>query len=824
MLLAVVPTLAAALVATVTLSPAPLPSTPGARSARAAVLEVRPAARPTVLRKLSLRGQQVELGQGSFEASAADGPTQPFLLKHTEVVADITGMVATLTVTQQFENPFSVPVEGVYVFPLPDDAAVNELLLTAGGRQIRAQIQKREVARRQYEQAKSEGRRAALLDQERPNIFTQSVANLLPHEAVKVTLTFVAPVHFDDGEFLFDFPMVVGPRYIPGQPLAGQSQGTGTSADSTRVIDASRITPPLERDGRDISVTIHLNAGMAIEAMSSSSHRLLASRTSAQTADIVLDASDRVPNKDLILRWKVSGAERRAALVATGGPGGTFALMVMPPAVEAADDIQPKEMVFLVDTSCSMMGPPLEAAKRAMRSALQQMNPADTFMLIDFASTASAFHDSPLLSTPQNVSRALWYLDSLPAAGGSNQLSGIEKALNLPEDPQRLRVVLLMTDGFIGNEREIFTATERLLGRSRLFALGVGTSVNHYLLSRLSELGRGFYQFIRPDEDPEPAVERFVRRIERPVMTDVEVTWDGVEVRDVLPGRIPDLFDAQPLILLGRNIGVGDATVTVKGRVRGKPVEMKVRVSLPAQATGGRGLPVLWARAQIEEFDRLQHAGERADAIEQITTLGLEHHLVTAYTSLVAVGDERVTNVEPQTVAVPSMPPALTTQPSAQAASKPPPVNLQGYRSAPAKPDPGDDEFDRAFGDPKAAQKAPPATDRWSRRTSYIPPAPGAALEVKDSLRQSDIMEVVMSHRAELARCVNDQHLKEPGVNGKLVMKWVISANGVVIQVWVMSEEFKSTYVAHCIAKLIKTWKFPKARTSGDPVVFPFKF
>jgi Vault protein inter-alpha-trypsin domain len=244
-------------------------------------VDLRPGLTRPMLRSLSLRGHPVQLGQGTLEASVDEGPTTPFVLEHTDVVAEITGFVSAVTVTQRFKNPFSKPVEAIYVFPLPENAGVDEMTLTAGSRVIRATIQKRAEARRMYEEAKSQGRRAALLDQERPNIFTQSVANLLPGESVQVSLRYVAPLRFDDGAYTFNFPMVVGPRYVPGSPLDGQSQGTGTSPDTDRVDDASRITPPAERSGRDISVEVRLEAGTVIEDLWSVSHRLQSDRASA---------------------------------------------------------------------------------------------------------------------------------------------------------------------------------------------------------------------------------------------------------------------------------------------------------------------------------------------------------------------------------------------------------------------------------------------------------------------------------------------------------------------------------------------------------------
>jgi hypothetical protein len=297
-------------------APAPVTSAaaPAAHRARQGRerLSVRAEPSRTNLRAVSLRGREVQLGQGALEATDGSAAPRPFTLVHTKVGIDVTGFVQAVTVTQVFENPFRAPVEAVYVFPLPEDAAVHALTLVAGERTLRGVIQKREAARQQYERAKAEGRRAALLDQERPNLFTQSLANLLPGERVEVTLSYVAPLRFDDGVYTLNFPMTVGSRYVPGTALPGESQGTGVVPDTATVPDASRITPPETRSGRDVEVSVRLAAGTVIEDLWSASHQLELDRPSAREARLSLDPADTVPNKDLVVRWRVSGDEARA--------------------------------------------------------------------------------------------------------------------------------------------------------------------------------------------------------------------------------------------------------------------------------------------------------------------------------------------------------------------------------------------------------------------------------------------------------------------------------------------------------------------------------
>ncbi|MFZ5444761.1 MAG: VIT domain-containing protein [Myxococcota bacterium] len=826
-------------------------ATPRLRQGRE-VLEPRPGAWSPRLRSLSLRGRQVEFGQGSLEATAGDGPTRPFTLTHTKVDIAVTGFMQAVTVTQTFRNPFPQPVEAVYVFPLPDDSAVHDMTLKAGARVIQATVQKRAEARQRYEEAKAQGRRAALLDQERPNIFTQSLANLLPGEKVEVTLQYVAPVHYDDGVYTLNFPMVVGPRYVPGATLPGENQGSGTSDDTDVVPDASRISPPVARSGRDVEVRVHLDSGTVIEDLWSVSHALEVDRPSSSVVDLSLHPLDTLPNKDLIVRWRVSGPQARAAMLASGG---AFALMLNPEARDAHLPATPKEMVFVIDTSGSMQGAPLAAAKRAMTLALEQMSPDDTFMLIDFADRASSFHDAALPATAENVQRAQRYLAALPAGGGTNQLAGLRRALDRPEDPRRLRMVLLMTDGFIGNEEEILEQAGLFRGHARIFGFGVGSSVNHFLLSRLSEEGRGFYQYVRPDEDPTAAVERFTRRVRRPLITDVTVDWGGLPVADVLPEPLVDLFDAQPLIIQGRYRGEAKGTVVLRGKRGAEPVTFEVPVTFPPASTGGRGLTMAWARARIEALSRVQHNREPPALVEQITTLGLEYHLVTKYTSLVAVELSSVTTIPALTVTEPTLA-ADQTQPDTGGALRGAlggrvggsvrlstlgnkgigaggggTAGLGGVGTLGATRGSngegfdtvfGGDDFDSAFGANTGKGKG---TGAKGHTGGYIPPPPGGAGgEVKESLGQSDVMEVVLAHRKELAACVERQQALDPSLHGKLVMRWSVTVNGLPTAISVVSPEFRNTDMARCVTQLLRTWRFPKHRTAGAPITMPFTF
>ncbi|MGH9776855.1 MAG: VIT and vWA domain-containing protein, partial [Candidatus Acidiferrales bacterium] len=351
-------------------------------------------------------------------------------LKHTDVKAEISGFVARVWVTQQFENPYKDKIEAVYTFPLPQNAAVDDMTMTVGARTIRGKILPRDQARAVYEAARSAGHVAGLLDQERPNIFTQSVANIMPGEQVTVTLSYVELLPYEEGAYEFMFPMVVGPRYIPGAPAAaGKSalpssgQGGGWAPDTDQVPDASRITPPVTpegtRAGHDISIEVTLDAGLPIQSLSSGSHEIIAVNAGPSGRRIRLKNEAVIPNKDFVLRYEVAGQQLADALLTHNRErGGYFTLILQPPGQVTAEDVTPKELVFVLDTSGSMSGFPIEKAKETMALALGSLYPQDTFNLITFAGDTHILFPAPVPATKANLAAAQEFLASRKGGGG----------------------------------------------------------------------------------------------------------------------------------------------------------------------------------------------------------------------------------------------------------------------------------------------------------------------------------------------------------------------------------------------------------------------
>lgn len=613
-------------------------------------------------------------------------------LKHTAVDAEISGFLARVTVTQEFVNPSSDKVEAIYVFPLPQDAAVDDMTMEVGGRTIRGLIKKREEAQQIYQNARNAGHTAALLDQERPNIFTQSVANIPPGGNVKVKITYVEVLKYEAGVYEFVYPMVVGPRYIPGG--ATGKQAGGWSPDTNQVPDASRITPVTagvhrgvrgSRAGHDISLEVRLDAGVDIREMKSLLHEVDVQHRSSRSATVRLRNAGEIPNRDFVLKYDVAGSRIADALLThswgrnlrsetRGGDGigdtnatrGFFSFILQPPDRVRDEDASARELIFVLDTSGSMSGFPLETAKKTMKRAIENMRPGDTFNFITFAGDTHVLFPQPVAPTAANIRQALSFMAGQRGGGGTEMMKAIRTALGdrfttspSPECPANadclyrerpvqnaLRIVCFMTDGYVGNDMAIIDEVQKH-PEARVFSFGIGTSVNRFLLDKMADAGRGEAEFVTGPADAEQAADRFYERVHTPVLTDISIDWNGLPVTDVLPARTPDLFSAKPLVLTGRYTYPASGTIKLRGKRAGKPFERQIKVTLPGDENSNRSLAQLWARTKIhdlmsQDWNGMQNGSMKPALQQAITQLGLDYRLMTQFTSFVAVEEQTV--------------------------------------------------------------------------------------------------------------------------------------------------------------------------------------
>ncbi len=568
----------------------------------------------------------------------------PLPLKHTDVKGQISGYIATVDVTQQFHNPYDQKIEAVYVFPLPQNAAINEFIMTIGERRIRGIIRERKEAEEIYREARRQGYVASLLTQERPNIFTQKVANIEPGKNIDINIKYFNTLAYVDGWYEFVFPMVVGPRFNP----PGYTDGVGAVARGKAGISGQKTEvqylKPGERSGHDIAVTVDVDAGVVIEDVACTSHVITKTFTTPEKLTVKLSSLDSIPNKDFVLRYKVAGKTVKSALVTHHDKrGGFFTLMLYPPESLSYLKRAPMEMIFVLDCSGSMSGKPIAKAKQAITRALRKLQPNDTFQIIRFSNNASQLGPHPIPATPANIRKGLNYVDALRGSGGTMMIEGIKAALDFAHDPHRFRLVSFMTDGYIGNEAEILAAVHQRLGASRIFSFGVGSSVNRYLLDRMAKLGKGAVAYIGLDDSAGGVVDLFYERISHPALTDITIDWGNMQVTDVYPHRIRDLFVGRPLILTGRFKGRRSTTIRVSGKVGDLTQEIAIGVNLDDSAVTHPGIACVWARKKIETLANQATYDNNPDLPQEIKQVALEYGLMSAYTAFIAVDSSRQT-------------------------------------------------------------------------------------------------------------------------------------------------------------------------------------
>ncbi len=603
------------------------------------------------------------VGQGSLLYRAAEGTgfvEAP--LQATDVEISIRGLLADTLVSQSFSNPTDHWLEGIYVFPLPSGAAVHSMRLVIGERIIEGRIEEREAAKKVYSAAKREGRKASLVEQERPNIFTTSVANIGPGQTVEVRIEYQQTLVFDRGELELRFPMVVGPRFMPGYATASGSGGTGWAFDTDQVPDASRISPPVALQAETIlnpvSLTVNLEAGFPLARLVSPFHPVQISRPDEGRHFIVLDGS--VPaDRDFVLRWAPeAGRSPRAAVFTEEYDGEYFVVaMVVPPDDQFAEAVRlPRETVFVIDTSGSMGGASIVQARHALLFALDQLAPEDFFNIIEFDSDFSVLYPESRSAMPAAIGDAKAWVERLRADGGTQMMGALLKALEDDQELTPLRQVVFITDGCVGNEEALFAAVERQLGRSRLFTVGIGSAPNGFFMERAAAFGRGTFTFIGAPSEVDSKMRDLFSKLENPVLANIELAWPDPGA-EVWPKRVPDLYAGEPVVVAAR-LG----TIAGDLRISGTRADARWNSDIPLKIGSERaGVHRLWARRKIAALmDDMARGVPEDDVKEQVLEVALDHQLVSKYTSLVAVD---VTPTRPdgealESAAVPSNLPA----------------------------------------------------------------------------------------------------------------------------------------------------------------------
>jgi Ca-activated chloride channel family protein len=545
----------------------------------------------------------------------------------TEVAIEVHGMVARTRVTQVFHNPAAEFVEGLYVFPLPEKAAVDRLWMQVGERTLEGQVQEKAQARKTYERAKVEGRKAALVEQQRPNLFTNAVAHIGPDERIVIRIEYQQSLRYEDGQYRLRFPMAVTPRYAGGSELMLPISMARASSGKAHEI----VNP--------VDIAVMVDAGVPVMDVTGSYHDMRMEKSTGSRTLVTLARDQVEMDRDFELTWRVAGVAPQATMfVQRGGDTDYALLLVVPPSAGAAEQQAhqrlPRETILIVDTSGSMQGAPLKQAKLALEYALGTLRPGDRFNILEFNSYTIALFANAMPVTADTLDDARHWIGELRARGGTEMAPALERALDGVDTPGYLRQVVFMTDGAVGNEDALFALIARKLGGSRLFTVGIGSAPNTHFMAKAAQFGRGSFTHIGdPREVQQKMVELFAK-IETPVLRDVSIRWpDGTPV-ETFPARVPDLYLGEP-VLVAAAVRAPASTVIVSGMRGNQPWSVALT---PAAKSDAAGVGALWAREKIAALmDEIVRGGDAGQLRAHVVKVALEHHLVSAYTSLVAV-------------------------------------------------------------------------------------------------------------------------------------------------------------------------------------------
>ena len=565
----------------------------------------------------------------------------------TDVDMDISGPIIRAKVTQVFTNDTSEWVEGVYVFPLPNMAAVDRLKMVVGGRLIEGKVEEKKKAKAIYEKAKSEGKKASLLTQERPNIFTNSVANIGPGETVAIQIEYQDMAKMEDGVFSMRFPMTVGPRFSPKAETVqvASLDGNIQMAVLDPVLDRDRISPPLMPPTQEpaeylrlpVSIDVSLEAGFPVDSLDSPYHDITVIPMEGDSKIVSLKDGEVPANRDFLLEWSAQPSEKPyTAVFHQNINGEDFVMNMVTPTVPVAETepkSHPREITFVIDTSGSMGGTSIVQAKQALQLGLDRLGPEDKFNIIEFNSQHSNLFASPRSASPRNIKAARGFVRSLNAGGGTNMAPAMDASLTtMHRKPGYLGQVVFITDGNIGNETQLFALIKDKLGDVRLFPVAIGSAPNNFFMSRAAKFGRGKFVNIGDISEVSKRMDGLFEDIDSAILTDLKIA--GVETGESYPSKLPDLYMGEPVVSIAK-VATLPSKLDMTGRLADADWNMSVDTS---SMRNGSGLDVLWARRKIADLEENRFDRATAASIDQkILDTALQYHLVSRLTSLVAV-------------------------------------------------------------------------------------------------------------------------------------------------------------------------------------------
>ena len=574
-----------------------------------------------------------------FLIDGMDTATDSFPLKETNVSVNINGIFAETFVTQTYSNEGQEPINATYVFPASSRVTIHGMKMEIGDEIITAKIKEKEEARHDYEQAKSEGKSASLLEQQRPNVFTMDVANVMPGDIIRIELHYTEMITPTDGIYQFVFPTVAGPRYTsPSVPKSLKAE-TWIASPFLRLGDTPR---------EKYNINVNLSAGVPITDLQCGSHKIDVAWDNQTSARISLSNPEEFAgNRDFILDYKLTGTEISSGLMlGTGESENFFLLMVQPPERYTPETIPPREYIFILDVSGSMYGFPLDTSKELIRNLAGSLRESDRFNVILFSDSLIQMSPESVPATAENVQKAFALIDNEEGGGGTELAPALETALAIPASPGAARSVIAITDGYISGEREIFDIIGRNICTTNFFSFGIGSSVNRYLIDGIAKTGLGESFVVTDPSEAASTADRFRTYIQSPILTDVQVTYDGFDVYDIEPPTLSTLFASRPIVLFGKWKGEPSGTIHITGKTGGRDYAEDIPVSAAIPLEANNIIQYLWARTRVERLtDYGMTEDLQANAKKEVTELGLRYSMMTPYTSFIAV-TEKVRNTE----------------------------------------------------------------------------------------------------------------------------------------------------------------------------------
>ncbi len=746
-------------------------------------------------------------------------------LKSTTGDVKVAGVIADILVTQVYKNEGKRPIEAIYVFPASSKAAVYGLKMTIGERTIVAKIQKKEEARRMYEEAKQQGKSASLLEQERPNVFSMNVANIMPGDEIKVELSYTELLVPNDGVYEFVYPTVVGPRY--------SSPSQANKPDAPKWA-ANPYLSEGEQSKTTFGMKVAISAGLPIQDAVCNTHKTSIEFEGKNNVKVSLDESEKYGgNRDFILKYRLAGGQIQSGLLLyRGDTENFFLLMVQPPKNVSPEIIPPREYVFVVDVSGSMHGFPLDTAKTVMKDLFSKLRPTDYFNIMFFSGGNQVLSPESLPANEENVEKALAMMSRQRGGGGTEMLPALKAALALPRHGKISRSMVVVTDGYVSVEKEIYELVRKNLNEGNLFSFGIGSSVNRFLMETLARAGMGEPFIVTKPDSAAEQCEKFRRYVQSPVLTGIKVDFGDFQAQSVEPPSVPDVLAERPVIIFGKWSGNPAGTITLTGTSGEGEYKQTFDVAAVKPENENSALRYLWARHRIAVLSDFNTLRNDPEIVADVTKLGLDYNLLTAHTSFVAIDSlARAKPGEAQTVNQPLPLPEGVSNLAVGGSSGKAKMEMS-YRGGPVMPAMStSDSFSE-----KEYSRAP-APQQLTAKPSAPPPPPMKKPDADDSkksgpgkitvggimvsggLSSDAVRQAVESKREALLQAYRKALAASPALRGKLGLELTIDGTGKVLSAKVFNDEVGDKKLVEEIVKLFKEIVFP-ALSKKDKLEF----